>query len=106
MHYHQAILDWADPNLAVNSIADFSKTFRAVYYLKFPDGTLREMDSKEVRMGESVGYFSFSMYHGGYDHIYQMEDALYTDTESNVASFADMDRALRCVSHRGHRLLS
>lgn len=90
-------LYWADPNLAVNSIADFSKTFRAVYYLKFPDGTLREMDSKEVRMGESVGYFSFSMYHGGYDHIYQMEDALYTDTESNVASFADMDRALKDV---------
>ena len=80
-------LYWADPSLNINSIDDFSKTYKATYCLKFPDGTIQELDSKEVMASEPVYEFDFSRsYANGNDYIFDLNETMYTDDDPDVAS--------------------
>ena len=51
-------LYWADPSTDITSIDDFStKTYTASFGYKFPDGSTKILETKEVRAIEPVGYF-------------------------------------------------
>lgn len=79
-------LYWADPSIDINSIEDFEKTYKATYCLKFPDGTVQELYSKEVMASETVGGF---YYNNSNDYIFNLSDTLYTDDNPNVATFSN-----------------
>ena len=50
-------LYWSDPSTDITSIDDFSKTYTASFGYKFPDGSTKILETKEVRAIEPVGYF-------------------------------------------------
>ena len=50
-------LYWSDPSTDITSIDDFSKTYTASFGYKFPDGSTKILEIKEVRAIEPVGYF-------------------------------------------------
>ena len=85
-------LYWADPSLNVTSIADFTKTPKATYCLKFPDGSTKEVAVMQTQLGKSVGQFGLNNL--SLDKIYQMEDALYTEENASVASLKNYDKEL------------
>lgn len=85
-------LYWADPSLNVTSIADFTKTPKATYCLKFPDGSTKEVAVMQTQLGKSVGQFGLNNL--SLDKIYQMEDALYTEENASVASLKNNDKEL------------
>ena len=50
-------LYWSDPSTDITSIDDFSKTYTASFGYKFPDGSTKIIETKEVLAIEPVGYF-------------------------------------------------
>ena len=50
-------LYWSDPSTDITSIDDFSKTYTASFGYKFPDGSTKILETKEVLAIEPVGYF-------------------------------------------------
>ena len=50
-------LYWSDPSTDITSIDDFSKTYTASFGYKFPDGSTKIIETKEVFAIEPVGYF-------------------------------------------------
>ena len=50
-------LYWSDPSTDITSIDDFSKTYTASFGYKFPDGSTKILETKEVLAIEPVGSF-------------------------------------------------